>query len=445
MDNYLIEILKEHKRGKSVGIYSVCSSNQFVLEAAMLQAKQENTSLLIECSANQVNQFGGYSGMDPERFVSYVKECCERIIFPFEMILLGGDHLGPEVWQDRPSDQAMAFAADQVKSYVQAGFSKIHLDASARCLDDTDGAHRSLNPSLIAERTAFLCKIAEEFADRNESGPHYVIGKEALVPGWARHKSDEIKLTSVSDLQETIDLTRKAFFKYNLQEAWDRVIAVVVQPGIEFNDTIIHQYQRENAAELKKYIENYELLVFEANRTDYQKLDSLRHLIADHFAILKVGPALTFAFREVIFALAWIEKRLLPFNRTISGSNILEIIESVMKANPKHWKRYYPGNEARQSFSRIFSLYDRIRYYWHEPDIRIALERMFQNLSEIEIPLSLISQFLPEQYHALTTGEIEYTLSDLIYHRILKVLKNYSSATNVKEFRIFKQLSEEFH
>jgi D-tagatose-1,6-bisphosphate aldolase subunit GatZ/KbaZ len=70
---------------------------------------------------------------------------------------------------------------------------------------------------------------------------------------------------------------------------------------------------------------------------------------------------------------------------------------------------------------------------------------MFQNLSEIEIPLSLISQFLPEQYHALTTGEIEYTLSDLIYHRILKVLKNYSSATNVKEFRIFKQLSEEFH
>ena len=100
MENYLTEILKEHKQGKPVGIYSVCSANQFVLEAAMLQSKQENTSLLIECSANQVNQFGGYAGMDPDGFVSFLKECCGRIEFPFEMILLGGDHLGPNLWQD---------------------------------------------------------------------------------------------------------------------------------------------------------------------------------------------------------------------------------------------------------------------------------------------------------------------------------------------------------
>jgi D-tagatose-1,6-bisphosphate aldolase subunit GatZ/KbaZ len=445
MDNYLIEILKEHKRGKSVGIYSVCSSNQFVLEAAMLQAKQENTSLLIECSANQVNQFGGYSGMDPDGFMSFVKECCGRIEFPFEMILFGGDHLGPNLWQDRPADQAMAFAADLVKSYVQAGFTKIHLDASARCLDDPGETSKSLSPDIIADRTARLCKLAEEFADDKVPPPLYVIGTDVSAPRGFHPSSNEIKPTLLTDLHVTIDINRKIFLKYGLQNAWDRVIAVVVQPGIEFNDTIIQQYRRENADELKKYIEKYEFLVFEANRTDYQNPDSLKQLVEDHFAILKVGPALTFAFREVIFALAWIEKRLLPFNRTISGSNILEIIESVMKANPKHWKRYYPGNEARQAFSRIFSLYDRIRYYWQRPELRIALEKLFYNLSEVDIPLSLVSQYLPEQYDALTTGEIEYTLSDLIYHRILKVLKNYSSATNVKEVRIFKQLLEEFH
>ncbi len=445
MGNYLIDILQEHKAGKPVGIYSVCSANQFVLEAAMLQAKRENTALLIESTSNQVDQFGGYSGMNPQQFVEYVQEISERIKFPFEMIILGGDHLGPNVWQDRPSKEAMKFAADQIRSYVQAGFIKIHLDASMRCLNDPGEPSMPLNPAIIAERTAFLCRTAEEFSIGNESSPLYVIGTEVPVPGGAHHDIGEISPTSVTVLQETIDLTRKAFFKYNLQEAWERVIAVVVQPGVEFSDAVIHDYQREKAADLKNFIEKYKLLLYEAHSTDYQKPDSLKEMVEDHFAILKVGPALTFAFREVIFALALIEKHLLPFNRNLSGSNILEIIETVMKGNPQYWKRYYPGNEAKQSFSRKFSLSDRIRYYWSEPKVVSALETLTQNLTEIEIPLSLISQYLPEQYHALRNGEIEYSISDLIYHKILAVLNDYAYATNLKEVNTFKQMSEEFH
>jgi D-tagatose-1,6-bisphosphate aldolase subunit GatZ/KbaZ len=445
MGNYLIDILQEHKAGKPVGIYSVCSANQFVLEAAMLQAKRENTALLIESTSNQVDQFGGYSGMKPKQFVEYVQEISERIKFPFEMIVLGGDHLGPNVWQDRPSKEAMKLAADQIRSYVQAGFIKIHLDASMRCLDDPGEPGMPLSPALIAERTALLCKTAEEFAGGNELPPLYVIGTEVPVPGGAHHDIDEITPTSISDLQETIDLTRKAFFKYDLQEAWERVIAVVVQPGVEFSDAMIHDYHREKAADLKNFIEKYELLVYEAHSTDYQKRDLLKQMVEDHFAILKVGPALTFAFREVIFALAFIEKHLLPVNRTRSDSNILEIIEAVMRGNPKYWKRYYPGNEARQTFSRKFSLSDRIRYYWSEPKVVSAMEILIQNLTEMEIPLTLISQYLPEQYHALRNGEIDYSISDLIYHKILAVLTDYTYATKLKEVNIFKQMSEEFH
>ena len=208
---------------------------------------------------------------------------------------------------------------------------------------------------------------------------------------------------------------------------------------------MIHDYHREKAADLKNFIEKYELLVYEAHSTDYQKRDLLKQMVEDHFAILKVGPALTFAFREVIFALAFIEKHLLPVNRTRSDSNILEIIEAVMRGNPKYWKRYYPGNEARQSFSRKFSLSDRIRYYWSEPKVVSAMEILIQNLTEMEIPLTLISQYLPEQYHALRNGEIDYSISDLIYHKILAVLTDYTYATKLKEVNIFKQMSEEFH
>ncbi|MEJ2049768.1 MAG: class II D-tagatose-bisphosphate aldolase, non-catalytic subunit, partial [Calditrichota bacterium] len=407
MGNYLIDILQEHKAGKPVGIYSVCSANQFVLEAAMVKAKRENTALLIESTSNQVDQFGGYSGMNPEQFVEYVHEISDRMKFPFEMIILGGDHLGPNVWQDRPSDQAMGHASDQIRSYVQAGFTKIHLDASMRCLDDPGEPGKPLDPAIIAERTAFLCRTAEEYSNGSGSLPLYVIGTEVPIPGGANHDIGEITITSVPDLQQTIDLTRKAFFKNGLQKTWERVIAVVVQPGVEFSDTIVNDYQRVKAADLKNFIERYELLVYEAHSTDYQRRDLLKQMVEDHFAILKVGPALTFAFREVIFALALIEKYLLPFNRSISSSNILEIIEAVMKGNPKYWKRYYSGNEIKQSFSRKFSLSDRIRYYWSEPRVVSALGTLIQNLTTMDIPLTLISQYLPEQYHALRDDEID--------------------------------------
>ncbi len=37
----------------------------------------------------------------------------------------------------------------------------------------------------------------------------------------------------------------------------------------------------------------------------------LRGLVTDHFAILKVGPVLTYAYREAVFALSFIEDELL--------------------------------------------------------------------------------------------------------------------------------------
>lgn len=70
----------------------------------------------------------------------------------------------------------------------------------------------------------------------------------------------------------------------------------------------VHEYHREEAQTLSRFIEAQPGLVYEAHSTDYQSREALRALVEDHFAILKVGPALTFAFREAVFALAAIEE-----------------------------------------------------------------------------------------------------------------------------------------
>ena len=84
----------------------------------------------------------------------------------------------------------------------------------------------------------------------------------------------------------------------------------MVQPGVEFDHQAVIDYQRDATAELRHVLDTEHNLVFEAHSTDYQRPAQLRELVEDHWAILKVGPALTFAMREALFALAHIESEL---------------------------------------------------------------------------------------------------------------------------------------
>src|SRR5512142_2268044 len=125
---YLDEVLAAQKRGEARGIASVCSAHPTVLRQAVRTFQHP----LIEATCNQVNQFGGYTGMTPKDFVRFVRQIAQEQKVEFERIMLGGDHLGPHVWQGLPAEKAMANAGAMVGDYVQAGFTKIHLDCSMR-------------------------------------------------------------------------------------------------------------------------------------------------------------------------------------------------------------------------------------------------------------------------------------------------------------------------
>ena len=114
----LRNLIGRHMGGESVGIYSVCSAHPSVLRACVLQARADGVPLLIEATSNQVNQYGGYTGMKPTDFAAFVVRLAAEMGFPRERIILGGDHLGPNAWQNECAADAMAKAADMVRSYV---------------------------------------------------------------------------------------------------------------------------------------------------------------------------------------------------------------------------------------------------------------------------------------------------------------------------------------
>lgn len=68
---HLTEMVRQHKAGKTNGIYAVCSAHPLVLEAAIRYASANQTPLLIEATSNQVDQFGGYTGMSVPRLVGW--------------------------------------------------------------------------------------------------------------------------------------------------------------------------------------------------------------------------------------------------------------------------------------------------------------------------------------------------------------------------------------
>ncbi len=430
-ENKIIPIINKNKKGNQSGITSICSTNWYVVRAALLNAKKLHKQVLIESTSNQVDQFGGYSGLTPKTFKKKVFRIAKEIGFPANNIILGGDHLGPNVWQNKPSEEAFKNAIDQIIAYVMAGFSKIHLDASMKCTDDGD-LNKPLEAEIIAERTAVLCKAAEETykqSNKNSELPVYVIGTDVPPPGGAKSNHNSIRITQVNEVENTIYLTKKAFEKFHLDKAWERVIAVVVQPGVEFDDSFVFEYQYEKSISLSKRIEKFQNLVYEAHSTDYQKKDKLKQMVQDHFAILKVGPWLTFAFREAVFALANIENELLNKDDT-NYSNILQIIESTMTENPKYWEKYYTGDNDKIIFSRRYSYSDRIRYYWSNKLVASALSKLISNLIRIKIPLSVISQYLPEEFDAVRDGKIYNHPEDLINHKITKILDIYNFATS---------------
>lgn len=425
----LLDLVRANRRGERTGLYSICSAEPVVLEAGMAQAREDGSILCVESTCNQVNQFGGYTGMTPDAFRGFVGSLAGRMRFPEERILFGGDHLGPWVWQSERAGSAMAKARDLVRACVLAGYRKIHLDASMRLADDA-GRNGWLDEQTVTERTAELCRVAEEAHAELPAGspaPLYVIGTEVPTPGGERAEQTAPSVTLVADVERTLGLTADAFDRQNLGGAWERVIAVVTQPGVEFGEEAVFDYEPAKAQSLAGYLEQGGDLVYEAHSTDYQRGDSLGQMVADHFAILKVGPWLTFAMREALFALESIEREMFR-DLGCEPSGIRQTLEAVMLAHPGYWVPYYRGSDDELRLARAYSYSDRCRYYWPRPELRDAVARLFANLSGRPIPLTLLSQFLPEQYEAVRLGQLQPDPRVLVQHSVRTVLARYATA-----------------
>ncbi len=406
-------LIEEHRAGGRVGLPCFCTANAHVLRSILKDAAETGYPTVIEATCNQVNQDGGYTGMQPEDFMAWVRDLARQAGVPMDQLVLGGDHLGPNPWRKEDPVVAMDKARELVKLYAVAGFRKIHLDASMPC-----GGEPSLSFEQVAERAADLCAVAEAHAP-DPSALVYVIGTEVPTPGGESDELDRLEVSSVERLGETINTHRYAFDARGLNEAWSRIVAVVTQPGVDFSHTSVHAFDPEAAAPLRDAIAGEPGLVFEAHSTDYQTSEALRALVESHFFFLKVGPELTFRFREAVLGLAAIDDL-----ASAHPSRLSEVLLERMDARPEYWVDYYRGSEREIALLKRFSYSDRIRYYWADPDVARAVRRLIDNLKETPPAPTVVSQF----FQGLEFGRVPTDPEVLIHQRIGDTTARYFAA-----------------
>jgi D-tagatose-1,6-bisphosphate aldolase subunit GatZ/KbaZ len=404
---------------------AVCSSHPFVLRTAMRMALDSGAPLLIEATANQVNPFGGYTGMRPDEFSRSIHAMAGQIGLADRQVLIGADHLGPHVWKQEPAAAAMQKAEVLVRQCIQAGFQKIHLDTAARCADEpgTD----DLPLTVIVQRAAQLCRVAEaaQAQTGNRPEPLYVIGNEVPAPGGALAQGSALQVTDPEDLMAALHMYEKAFAHAGVTAAWQRVVAVVVQPGVDFGDRHVAAYRHAPAGPLSAaHARLPGIMTCEVHATDYQRPDALRQMVQDHFILLKVGPCLTYALREALWALSDIEAALPGIERP---ANLRQVMMQLMTAHPEHWRSHYTGSPEEQAYLRQYSLRDRIRYYWAMPEARQAVRQLLGNLGR-PIPAELLQRCLPDLYPEIGAADLPIDPTAIIQAHIRRALDPYWAA-----------------
>jgi D-tagatose-1,6-bisphosphate aldolase subunit GatZ/KbaZ len=412
----LTSLRSRRDRGETYGITSVCSAHPDVIRAALILGRDIDQPVLIEATCNQVNQDGGYTGMTPAIFRTFVEEIASSVGFNTVGLILGGDHLGPNPWKHLPATDAMIRAREMVAAYASAGFSKLHLDCSMGCF----GEPEALEDEIVARRAAQLAAVAE---DNSSFSPVYIIGTEVPVPGGASHAVDYLNVTDPAAARRTYDVHFSSFAQEGLEAAFQRVIGLVVQPGVEFGNANVVAYQPEQARNLSQSLTDMPNVVFEAHSTDYQTAAALSSLVGDGFAILKVGPGLTFALREALYGLDLIASEL-----DGEAPMLKQTMENIMMGDRNHWAKYYSGTSSQQRLQRHFSYSDRIRYYWSQPAARRAVDVVRTRLGNRSIPETLISQYLAPLTAKVRSGDVVADFDGIKLAYVQATLRDYAKA-----------------
>ena len=389
---------------------SFCSSNFDVLKSIMIFAKYQNFPVLIESTSNQVNQYGGYSGLKPFQFEKKIRRLAKFIKLNNKSLMIGGDHLGPLPWKDLDEATAMKNSKKLVKDCLKAKYKKIHIDTAIICRGE-----KKIDRHTVIQRCDEILSV---FSKKDFDNVFLVIGTEVPFAGGGH--TIKSSPTTFESIKEEIDLYSTILKK-------KKKFALVIEPGIGFGNFSVIQAKLKNFGK-RLIFSKKNNFVYEAHSSDYQKISSLKKLVKNNFKFLKIGPELTYFYAKSIFKMEEFEKKIYKNN----FSNIKNIILKEMKNNNSYWIDYYKAKKKKLDNLKFNSYLDRLRYYWSSKNILNSKKKLFININKINKKKFIRytdfkkKDFILKEKLKLNNSEF------IIYKSIEPILKRYYSACKFK-------------
>jgi D-tagatose-1,6-bisphosphate aldolase subunit GatZ/KbaZ len=421
---WLIDILEANRRGERKGIYAVESQNPTVQEVYLRQALADGSPALFEVSAEILDPHGQSGKILPEDFIGKVKQIAVKIGFPLDRLFFGVNGLSPSLWHGESVESALKKTRAFISDIVSLGFNKLGIHAGIHLKGDP--ADQLLPREVIIAREAALYQAAELAAAGlpDEEKPLYVIDVHP-GQGMIEGKKDMVRKEDVENTVDRFALTAAAA---GLPEIKERLLAARVFLGPGYDSEKVIPFDSSLLKKLSGCVYGYKPVIFEALQTDFQPQMVLDQLVDNHFALLSVGPELTYTMREALFSLAIMENETMIGKPGVYLSNFIIELDRAMQSAPQHWQKYYTGNGFEQLVARKYSLYDRSRFYWEDKEVRKTKKRLFDNLMEYPVPLTVLRQFMPYQYERVAAGELENKPDALVMDAVRRALCRYSCA-----------------
>jgi D-tagatose-bisphosphate aldolase class II non-catalytic subunit len=250
----------------------------------------------------------------------------------------------------------------------------------------------------------------------------FVIGTEVPPPGGARaDEAGDIAPTTAASAAATLAAHRSAFEAAGSAQALAQIGGLVVQPGVEFSPMHVHHLPLQRDPGFRAVIADWPDLCLEAHSTDYQNPAAFHRLAELGFAFQKVGPALTFAWREAVYGL----DHLAHLAGWVKATPLVEVMEDIMLNDPGYWQGHYHASAGDLRVQRHVGLADRIRYYWPSPRAKMAVQSLFLALEGRDLPDPLLRQCLPPHLILQASRQGKVTAHSLIQAAIALALDPY--------------------
>ena len=422
--SWLIDIIEANRGGERKGIYAVESQNLTMQEAYLRQALADSSPALFEICADMMDSHGQSGKMLPVEFIANVKRNAQKTGFPRDRLFFGINNINPSLWKDESVESALKNTCAFISDLVSLGFNKLGIHAGIPLKGDP--ADQQLSQEIIIAREATLYQAAEGAAAAlpDEEKPLYVID---VHPGQGMTE-DQTNIVHKEDVEIAVDRFAKTVATAGLLEMKERLLAARIFLGAGYDSEKVIPFGSSLLKELGGCVYGDKPVVLEVLQTDFQPQMVLNQLVDNHFAFLSIGPELTYTMREALFSMAIMENETMIGKPGVYLSNFIIELDRAMQSDPRYWQEYYKGNGFEQLIARKYSLYDRARFYWEDKEVRKMKKRLFDNLIQHPVPLTVLRQFMPYQYERVAAGELENKPDALVMDAVRHALRRYSHA-----------------